>query len=347
MLGAVELARIALTTSCRDTDRLPKVPGAGSIVDGAQLMHNGVRIEAGSYHGEWMTEVIRNLRGHHEPQEEVAYAVILDALRGTANASPCVVELGSFWAYYALWFLHEFPNGRALLIEPDPDYLKVGRRNFALNDREGTFYEACIGPVNRTEMEFPCESDGQIRQVEVVTLDRLIEMFNLDLIDVLLADIQGGETALLTEGAGAFEAGLVRFVVISTHHHVISNDPETHQKCLQRLTELGAHIIVEHSVAESYSGDGLIVASFDDRDANLTVEVSRARASESLFGDPVHDLARAWQESQSLAAENRSLEERFAQLDRDRQGLDAEMQRIRATRTWQLRTRALRLLRKL
>lgn len=33
-------------------------------------MHNGVKVIAGGYYGSWMTEIIRLLQGHHEPQEE-------------------------------------------------------------------------------------------------------------------------------------------------------------------------------------------------------------------------------------------------------------------------------------
>jgi hypothetical protein len=86
----------------------------------------------------------------------------------------------------------------------------------------------------------------------------------------------------------------VRFVIASTHHHVISGDPLTHYRCLDLLRELGAHIVAEHTVAESYSGDGLIVASFDDRDRDLRVVTSRCRVDESLFGDPLRELEEAW-----------------------------------------------------
>ena len=66
--------RVALTVSCTDTDALPRVSDAGDIklVDGiaVQVMHNGILIEKDSYCGAWMTEIIRCLRGFHEPQEE-------------------------------------------------------------------------------------------------------------------------------------------------------------------------------------------------------------------------------------------------------------------------------------
>ena len=69
---------------------------AGEVIerDGVrlQVMHNGLVIEAGCYHGEWMTEVIRRLRGHHEPQEELAFYTLVEQLRADTPA-PVMVEL--------------------------------------------------------------------------------------------------------------------------------------------------------------------------------------------------------------------------------------------------------------
>jgi hypothetical protein len=128
-----EQRRIGLTVACRDTDAIPKVSNAGEIVTvggrRVQVMHNGVLVEADGYYGPWMTEIIRRLRGHHEPQEEAAMHAIVPRL----PPAPIVVELGSFWAYYALWACRERPDACVVLVEPDPHNLDVGRRNADLN----------------------------------------------------------------------------------------------------------------------------------------------------------------------------------------------------------------------
>ena len=289
-----ELQRIGLTTACHDTDLIPKVPDAGFVRDGVQLMHNGVRVVEGGYYGEWMTEVIRRLRGHHEPQEELAFHTVVERLAATADPEPVMVELGAFWAYYSLWFKQRIPGGRVYLVEPDPAYLDVGRRNFELNDAEGTFHQAAVGRDRQAPMAFECESDGVSRPVPVEGLRSMLDRFGLEHVDVLFSDVQGAEWPLLDGGRDELTAGRVRFLVVSTHHHTISGDPLTHYRCLELLRELGAHVIVEHTVAESYSGDGLVVASFDERDRDLTVVTSRCRADASLFGDPLRDLATVW-----------------------------------------------------
>jgi len=287
--------RVALAVSCRDTDALPKVPDGGTIRDGeprVQVMHNGVLVEADGYQGSWMTEIISELRGHHEPQEEVAFAAVIERLAATEQA-PVVMELGAWWAYYSLWARHRIPGARSFCIEPDPAYLEQGRRNFALNGLDATFHLAAVAQHASPPRPFLCESDGLEHDVPFESLGSLLARWDLPRIDLLLVDVQGAETPLIDGGRAELRDGRVRFMVVSTHHHVISGDPLTHQRCVMLLQELGAHVIVEHTVAESFTGDGLIVVSFDERDRDLRVVTSRCRVSESLFGDPLWDLANA------------------------------------------------------
>lgn len=91
---------------------------------------------------------------------------------------------------------------------------------------------------------------------------------------------------MLRSGEDYFRSGKIRFVVVSTHHYSISGDALTHQKCLNLIKSCGGHIIAEHTVSESYSGDGLIAASFNPKDSGWTETISYARAKESLFGEP-------------------------------------------------------------
>lgn len=83
-----------------------------------QLMHNGLRVIAGGYHGDWMSEIIARLQGHHEPQEEVIFHEILRHVGPSAT----MLELGGFWSYYSLWFLKGFEARRAIVLEPDPSH---------------------------------------------------------------------------------------------------------------------------------------------------------------------------------------------------------------------------------
>lgn len=317
--------RIDLTCSCRDADAIPKIDRAGEVVehDGArvQLMHNGVMVHEGCYYGAWMTEIIRRLRGHHEPQEEAAFHVAVERLRAEAPQRPVMVELGSFWSYYALWFARTLPGAALVLVEPDPGYLEIGRRNVALNGARARFVQAAVGLPDGGGSTLVCESDGIARAVPLVSVDGLMARERLDRVDVLLCDTQGAELAMLLGAREALSAGRIRFLVISTHHHSICGDPQIHQRCLTALVGVGAHVVAEHTVAESFSGDGLIFASTDGRDRDLTLTVSRARAVDSLFGELGPDLATALaQRDEAVAQRDRAL----AELD----ALAAELQRM-------------------
>lgn len=326
-------ARVALTTSCRDCDELPKVENAGQVVtldDGhrVQVMHNGVVVEAGGYFGDWMSEIIRALRGHHEPQEEWAFARVLSRLASEDLRAPTAIELGSFWAYYSLWFLHDFPDGRVVAMEPDPHNLELGRRNFALNGRTGTFLQGVIGPRPGEVTSFTSEFDGQAHPVTQYDLAALMSVGDMDHVDLLLCDIQGGEQFFFDQARDLLLSGAVRFAVISTHHHSISGDPLTHQKLLHGFREMGAHIIVEHTVGESFSGDGLIVVSFDAAaDKDFVVTTSMARQGDSLFGALEYDLAR-------VAAERDDRRSERDECERSKQELSVELARVRGTRLW-------------
>jgi FkbM family methyltransferase len=289
--------RIDLTVAVRDTDVIPKVPGAGEVTerDGVpvQVMHNGIVVREACYGGPWMTEIIRRLRGHHEPQEELAFHTVLERL-ASDTPEPTMVELGSFWAYYSLWAKHAIPATRLILVEPDAANLEVGQRNLELNGLEASAtLHAAVGREHDTTATLVWESDGLRHKNRQVSIDGLMDECGVERIDLLVCDVQGAEVEALRGAARALAGGRIRFMVVSTHHYKISRDPLTHQRCLQLLREAGAHIVAEHSVPESCSGDGLIAASTDSRDKDLHARITIGRARDSLFGELEWDLARA------------------------------------------------------
>ena len=312
-LPSEELARIRMTTSCTDCEQIPKVADAGRVVDNYQIMHNGVRVLADGYCGPWMTAIIQLLRGHHEPQEELAFHSILPHVR----PGSLILELGCYWSYYSLWYLSQVRDSRAILVEPDLHCLGIGKTNFELNQRTGEFHHAAIGRTPGTTPAFRCESDQVERPVRIMTVDEILKGQTAE---ILLADIQGAELDMLYGAVESIRAGNVRFLLVSTHHHCISGDPLTHQKCLDFVVAHGGTVLTEHTVSESFSGDGLIVVSFDRRDCDLPkIELSRNRATTSLFRPIEYDLAEANAEIARLRIQN-----------------DQELQRLTSSRSWRL-----------
>jgi FkbM family methyltransferase len=347
--------RIALTVAADLTASITKVDDAGLFteVDGTpvQVMHNGVVVLRDGYLGPWQSQVINELRGHHEPQEEVVFDAILKRLaKKKKGGGRAMLELGAWWSYYSLWFKQAFPEAAVIGIEPDEPFLATGRRNFELNEMEGTLLHGVVGPNPGEMLRFQAASDGQFHEVRQYGLGELLALAGVDQFDVILADIQGAETTFLATSAELLRSGACRFLLVSTHDPLISGSAMTHRDVVAAITALGGHIIAEHSVSESFSGDGLVAASFHRKDRKFTVDIPHARAVDSLFGEWEPRLATVIAERDELQSQVNELatelQNRIADHERTVQHLEAVLaaerailHRIRSTKTWRITSR--------
>jgi FkbM family methyltransferase len=195
-----------------------------------------------------------------------------------------MVEVGAFWAYYSNWYLGAVAGSTAVCVEPDARNMACGQRNLALNGRSAVWINACVGVEPADAVAFRRESDGTVVSVPCHSLDSLLDEVGRQPVELLHLDCQGAELPLLTSMERPVREGLLRFVVVSTHHASISGSATTHQDCLRQLQRFGATILCEHTVEESFSGDGLIVASFLAPDSTVALPaVSRNDSRRSLF----------------------------------------------------------------
>jgi len=263
--------RTAIVLSCRDCESLPKVTNAGSIIDHdgekVQVMHDGTMVLAGCYYGDWQHDIIARLGGHHEPQEEKIFHYLLKQV----NHGSLMVELGSFWAFYTNWYLGAVPGSHAICIEPDGNRLRIGEANLKLNGRSAQMVKAGAGEAYSDSVPFWRASDGLTVCIPVWDYPRLIQESGGEKIELLHMDIQGAEYGFLESMKGCARHELPRFVVVSTHLAKHRGQDLGHTRCLEILQELGAKILVEHSAEESFSFDGLAVATFLESDSKLEV----------------------------------------------------------------------------
>lgn len=227
-------------------------------------MHNGVKIVKGSYHGEWMTEIIRELRGHHEPQEEKVFHEVLKKISSNA----CMLELGSFWAYYSMWFYHEIPNARNFMIEPNIEKMKVGEANFKLNNMDGTFVNGFIGEKSDPNAVFEDWDDIKYK-IAQISVDNFVEEYSIPYIDILHSDIQGAEYKMLLGCRKSIAEDKIGYIFISTHSNGI------HYKCLKFLADNEFNMIASHNLDEGYAEEGLIVASSKNIVEYEPIEISK------------------------------------------------------------------------
>jgi FkbM family methyltransferase len=250
-------------------------------------MHNGVRVLADGYCGAWMTRLIELCRGHHEPQEERIFHEVVSRL----PAGGTMIELGGYWAFYSIWFLRAASGRRALAVEPDPAHMAVGRINAELNGVDIDFIPGFVGEAPGTTRPFQTDASG-VQDLPCLDVPGLMERHGIHHLTILHCDAQGAELDVLRQVEPLLRGGRIDWVFVSTHHHRISGDPLTHQRCLALLRAAGAAIEAEHDVQESFSGDGLICARFCAQPPGWQpVTLSYNRSSQSLFRNPLYDLA--------------------------------------------------------
>jgi Methyltransferase FkbM domain len=247
-------ARISDVLSCPDNAAIPRCSNAGKVEGSCIFMHNNLRIRALSYYGAGMLNLLVANRGVHEPQEEKAFQEILPLIPSGA----VMVELGSYWGFYSLWFASKVEQARCYLVEPDPRNLEAGRQNFSLNGRTAEFICAAVG--NRFST--------QLLSCQLVTLPELCHSRGISHINVLHADIQGAEHDMLLGAEELFAKRVVDFVFISTH------GKKMHCSCREFLKSKEYRILCDVPPSSSYSVDGLVVARRSELPGPQALEVS-------------------------------------------------------------------------
>lgn len=272
MVEPSEETRIRVAATCPDLDRMHRVAAAGEVQDGpdgrVQVLHNGLLVAADAYRGPWMTQLMSGTGGHYDAQQEVAMAATLERLSDTPKAR--MLDLGCGWGVNLMWFVRDFIDGSAAGIDEDPAMVSLARRHLGLNHLH-----------------------AHIEQGDTTDLATALGGRDWERVDLVVANLAGGEAAFVDEAQTLLSAGAVRFLVLATNHRIVTGDPLTHQRLRDQLQHLGGTVIAEHSVSESYSGTGLIAVGFEQRDQDFRVRVTTARSRDSVHGESELQLADA------------------------------------------------------
>ena len=231
--------RIEDTVSCNDNMYIDRIEDAGKIIKNFQFLHNGIKIKIGSYYGYGYSHLLKINKGVHEPQEERVFQEVLKYI----PSGGVMLELGSFWSFYSIWFQKQVLNGVNYMIEPDYLSLLKGKINFRINGFQGNFTNASISHTSIKNQPIP-----------VITVDDFLKKNRIKKLNILHSDIQAEEYNMLKGSINSFDAGLIDFVFISTH----SND--LHKKCIKFLSDKKYEIIADIDLYKTFSVDGLIVA---------------------------------------------------------------------------------------
>lgn len=214
-----------------------RVKNAGYVNnDNTIVLHNGNKVTFTgefSYYDDYSNILIIN-RGVHEPLEEFCFQEVLKQIK---QESPIMIELGSYWAHYSMWFLQHFPNGIAHLVEPDINNLNTGINNFNINGFSGNFINQGV-------------------QKDYFEIDKFIDQNKIDSITILHCDIQGNEVDMLEVSERSLRSHLIDYLFISTHSQKIHTDT------VSLLKNYGYAIEVSSDFnSHTTSWDGFILAT--------------------------------------------------------------------------------------
>jgi hypothetical protein len=232
--------RINTVLESSDNKDIPRHEKAGTIQGDYLIMHNGLKVDPLSYYGLPPLKLLVDNKGVHEPQEEKVFQEVLKSIK----PGGLMLELGSYWAFYSMWFYDEVKNATCHMIEAELPNIRFGKKNFRLNNMNGNFYQAFLG--DRTFITHKGD--------RCVTVDDYVKDKQIKFIDMFHSDIQGYEFKMLQGARNTFDQKKVGYVFISTHSE------ELHSNCRKFLTDRGFLIIADASPRESFSVDGLIAA---------------------------------------------------------------------------------------
>ena len=160
---------------CNDNNFIPRVLNAGHIEGNTQVLHNGIKVQLGSYYGYGYTHLLKQNKGVHEPQKERVFHEVLKFMPEGAR----MVELGSFWAFYSMWFQKNVKSAVNYMTEPEYLNMIKGETNFKINGFRGKFIRAFIGQKLSVNNE----------KTPTITIDYFLQQHKVTKINILHSDI--------------------------------------------------------------------------------------------------------------------------------------------------------------
>jgi hypothetical protein len=104
--------------------------------------------------------------------------------------------------------------------------------------------------------------------VPCIAIDDFLDREGIEFLDILHADIQGAELDMLEGCTRSLARNRIGYLFISTH-------AGKHSACHEVVKRAGYQLFAEHSIAESCSGVGLIVARSHQSPQIPAIEISK------------------------------------------------------------------------
>jgi len=207
---------------------------------------NGVKVHKNSYYGNHIN-ILKLNNGSHEPSEERMFQNILTDI----DENGIMLELGSYWSYYSIWFNKYVKNAKNYCIEPGSIEINTGMINCNLNNVVCDYTKGFIG----SNIGVPKEASD----AKIIDLNNYLKEKNITKLDLLHSDIQGAEYEMLKSITNLLDEQKIKYLFISTHSN------EIHYNCIDLFKKHNYRIITSSDFDnETFCFDGIIVACHKD-----------------------------------------------------------------------------------
>jgi FkbM family methyltransferase len=183
-----------------------------------------------------------------------------------------VLDLGANVGLSFRWLRSRYPDARFVCVEPDPGNLQILRANVRAVDPDAVIHEACVGGRVRqvslvggagewgyrmSDLDEP-EDDGPGAggDVDVVTMDALLEASGVDRVGVLKCDIEGAEAEVFADCRSWIDR--VDAMSVECHTDVLPTDA-----FLQMVADNGGRFTVVHLEANPHLGFDIVTLERD------------------------------------------------------------------------------------
>jgi hypothetical protein len=233
---------------------IERVPQAGKLENGIITLHNGIQLYA-DYYGEFIKILKYNL-GVHEPSEERAFDKVLSKL----SDGSVMIELGSYWSWYSIWFSKFVKNSKVFCVEPDENNIKVGIKNFVLNNLTPNFIKGKVSNKDFNPYTFFVEK-------------------KINNIDIVHCDIQGYELEMLEMIQPYLVENKIKYIFISTHSNKL------HYDCINFLEKNDYKILCSCDFDnQTFQYDGFLLSCPNSLNEILPFNLGN-RSKSKLIGD--------------------------------------------------------------
>lgn len=157
-----------------------------------------------------------------------------------------MIELGSNQAYYSMLFKSILKNKDTvtIMVEPTDEYMVRGKFHFNINNYDGIFINKCIGKT--------WVAHNSTFNKEEVSVDQLVNDYNIEKLDVLHSDIDGAELTMLEGAAESLKNKKIEYAFILTHYLGL------HEACLKFISQFDYDVLLDHR-EDNIGADRLII----------------------------------------------------------------------------------------